>query len=111
MKRVNLYVKEVIRSTEKQEQGLVLAMRACKSVVYSHLREGGRVYGSYEELSSSFANEFGEGYREEVMGTVADACMEYPLQYEAAMRWLTDRLIEVWKGEAMEDYFNRTRLK
>ena len=111
MKRVNLYVKEVIRSTEKQEQGLVLAMRACKNVVYSHLREGRAVYGSYEELSRAFDSEYGGGYKEEVMGVVADACMGYPVQYGATMRWLTDRLIEVWKGEAMADYYNRTKLK
>lgn len=111
MKKVNLYVSEVIKYTDKQEQGLVLAMRACKNTVYMHLRGSGAVYDSIEELERSYNAKHGAGFADEVREIVAEQCMKYPNQYEAANRWLTSRLIEVWKGEAMTDYYERTKVK
>lgn len=108
MDRINLSINTIIKSTGKSERGLAVAMRACKYIVYAHLKYHKTQWDTLAELQSLYNTEH-PNLLKEAREVIEDQCQDYPKLHKAANRWLSDHLVNAWKEEALEDYYSHTR--
>ena len=111
MAKIDLKVQKILMEADKQEQGLILAMRACKGLVYAILDGKGERNVTPEHADQYIAEQCPDYYKQ-AQNTLVDSILkENRGAYEKANRWLTKNLAQAWRQEDIEEYCTRNNYK
>ena len=109
--KLKLNVEKVILQADKQELGLILAIRACCGIVNQLLDAEGKRNLTPEEADAIIAKRC-PNFRYEVWSTLADCVRKHSSDaYRRAVLWMSENFVQAWRKEAIEHYCERNNYK